>query len=446
MNSIPATVIALAAAAALATSAMADQASLLHSKKIIEALAFTGQPLDDGQLAALTSAQSPEQIATVLDPLCIAEIQINPESRVKVAAGQARPMLVEAGWTQFLVKVANEAGVTAALRVSSPQAAALANSTQDELDDRWLEIASFDSQPLTATLTGAALEYRILQLYSRDAGKRAATLSFDVGQGTQDLGFRSELTVTFDAAPSRELTFHVFDDKGAPTTAGFEIRDALGRVYPSQAKRLAPDFHFHPQIYRSHGETLKLPAGNYTATITRGPEFLTLKRPIEVGAGNNTLVARLQRWIDPSELGWWSGDHHIHAAGCAHYSNPTEGVHAPDMLRHCIGEDLKVGSNLTWGPCFDYQKQFFTGKDDVVSTYPYLLRYDVEVSGFGSHQSGHLCLLRLKEQIYPGGDSKDHWPTLCLNTLRWAKAQGAICRPSPLRLGDHHPEPGDPQL
>jgi hypothetical protein len=61
---------------------------------------------------------------------------------------------------------------------------------------------------------------------------------------------------------------------------------------------------------------------------------------------------------------------------------------------------------------------------------PYLLRYDIEVSGFGSHQSGHLCLLRLKQQIYPGGDSMDHWPTLCLNTLRWAKGQGAVCGPA----------------
>jgi hypothetical protein len=54
----------------------------------------------------------------------------------------------------------------------------------------------------------------------------------------------------------------------------------------------------------------------------------------------------------------------------------------------------------------------------------------VEVSGFGSHRSGHLCLLRLSEQIYPGGESKDHWPTVCLNTLKWAKRQGAICGPA----------------
>ena len=139
---------------------------------------------------------------------------------------------------------------------------------------------------------------------------------------------------------------------------------------------------------------------------------------------------QLRRWIDPCRRGWWSGDHHIHAAGCAHYTNPTEGVHAPDMMRHCLGEDLKIGANLTWGPCFDYQKQFFTGVDDKVSRHPYLLRYDVEVSGFGSHQSGHLCLLRLKEQMYPGGDSNKHWPTLCLNTLRWAQKQGAVCGPA----------------
>ena len=32
------------------------------------------------------------------------------------------------------------------------------------------------------------------------------------------------------------------------------------------------------------------------------------------------------------------------------------------------------------------------------------MHYDIEVSGFGSHQSGHLCLLRLTQQIYPGGE------------------------------------------
>ena len=65
-----------------------------------------------------------------------------------------------------------------------------------------------------------------------------------------------------------------------------------------------------------------------------------------------------------------------------------------------------------------------------MSRWPWILRYDVEVSGFGSHQSGHLCLLRLREQMFPGGDSMHHWPKLCLNTLRWAKKQGALVGPA----------------
>jgi hypothetical protein len=210
----------------------------------------------------------------------------------------------------------------------------------------------------------------------------------------------------------------------------FEIRDAQKRVYPSMAKRLAPDFFFHPQVYRESGETVRLPAGSYTIQCSRGPESIPETQELVVKDQPTTISYQVKRWIDPSKFGWWSGDHHIHAAGCAHYEKPTEGVHPPDMMRHCLGEDLKVGCCLTWGPCFDYQKRFFSGKPDPVSKLPYLLRYDVEVSGFGSHKSGHLCLLRLKEQMYPGGTSMDHWPTLGLNTLRWAKKQGAICGPA----------------
>jgi hypothetical protein len=293
-----------------------------------------------------------------------------------------------------------------------------------------MEFEMFDRPPLGATLSGLALEYRIIQIYSRDEGRREGRMSFNVGQGTQDLGFRNEVDLLFDCRPATPVTLEVRDERGEPTVGAFLVRDGRGHVYPSPAKRLAPDFFFHPQVYRAHGETLRLPAGHYSIEFSRGPESIPSLENVSIGKEPTTLRFRSKRWIDPSLTGWWSGDHHIHAAGCAHYNKPTEGVHAPDMYRHCVGEDLKIGANLTWGPCFDYQKQFFTGKDDKVSKYPYLLRYDVEVSGFGSHQSGHLCLLRLKEQIPAGGASKNHWPTLCLNTLRWGKRQGGLCGPA----------------
>ena len=50
---------------------------------------------------------------------------------------------------------------------------------------------------MTANLSGLKVEYAIALIYSGDAGKREATLGFDVGQGTQDLGFRAEVPVLF---------------------------------------------------------------------------------------------------------------------------------------------------------------------------------------------------------------------------------------------------------
>ena len=428
------------------------QPLIAQVKRVTEALESLGAPLSASERQALDAAyalanqeQAGAEIQRILDAHCLAGIDINPEMRVKVAAGPAPKELVERGWRTFLVKVHNQAGATAELRVVSLNAQSVHNAggsktasdqyyrgRGDRLDaaQLWLDLETFNKQPLVRELSGLALEYRVLSLYSRDSGRREAKLQFNVGQGTQDLGFRSEVDLLFQCAPAREVKLHVLDEHGQPTTATFVFRDHQGRVYPSLAKRLAPDFAFHSQIYRADNETIRLPDGRYEVEFTRGPEYLTRHQSFEVSGPSPALTFKLERWIDPSTLGWWSGDHHIHAAGCAHYTVPTEGVLASDMYRHCRGEDLKVGCNLTWGPCFDFQKQFFTGKDDAVSRYPYLLHYDVEVSGFGSHQSGHLVLLQLREEIYPGGDSDKHWPTLCLNTLRWAKKQGAVCGPA----------------
>jgi hypothetical protein len=327
------------------------------------------------------------------------------------------------------VKVLNVGEVETPLQVRSPQALAVANAPAGDVEKRWLDLDLSTARPLNAALSGLALEYRVLNVYSRDTGARDATLEFNAFSDKASADW-SSLTLSFQAEPSSTVTFEVLDENGQPATAAFVIRDAAGRVYPAQTKRLAPDFFFHQQIYRSTGETVRLPRGSYTVQCSRGPESIPESRELVVDTDSATFRYQVQRWVDPALLGWYSGDHHIHAAGCAHYTNPTEGVFPPDMARHCLGEDLKVGCALTWGPCFDFQKQFFTGKEDPVSKYPYLIRYDIEVSGFGSHQSGHLCLLRLKDQMYPGGTSSKHWPTLCLNTLRWAKKQGAVCGPA----------------
>ena len=87
---------------------------------------------------------------------------------------------------------------------------------------------------------------------------------------------------------------------------------------------------------------------------------------------------------------------------------------------------MNIGSVLTWGPGYYYQKQFFSGRDHELSTPENRMRYDVEVSGFPSSHAGHLVLLGLKEQDYPGTKALEDWPTWDLPILKWAKAQGAV--------------------
>jgi hypothetical protein len=424
-----------------------------QARRVAEALELLGEPLSAADARALERAEEDADeargaaaIEKVLDRRALVHVQISPESRVSVTRGAARGLLVEQGWRCFLVKVRNDAGVTAQLRATSPNALPVyargisdipggfsldprpkQKITPGDIAARWLELSMFDKPPLEAKLSGLALEYRVIQLHSRDRGRREARLGFDVGAGSQDIGFRNDVPVLFDCLPSKDVTLRVLDEKGRPTTASFVIRDPQGRQYPAKTKRLAPDFSFHPQVYRADGEKLRLPAGAYTVEFTRGPEYVKQRETFNVGAGQKPerWSFRLKRWIDPAAMGWYSGDHHIHAAGCSHYEAPTQGVLPKDMIRHIVGEGLNVGDVLTWGPCYYYQKQFFEAKVNPLSTSENLMRYDVEVSGFPSSFNGHLTLLGLKEQEYPGAETIEQWPTWDLPVLKWAKAQGA---------------------
>ena len=415
------------------------------TQRLIEALDYLGSPLSEDDLSAIKEAlvsENPEQaiadIQKTLDAYCVAGVNINPESRVKVKEGPVKKELMQQGWRTFLVKVHNEAGVTAPLAAESENAAPLYKRStgspdpemtvpESEIPHRFLDIAVYANPPLKAGLSGLELEYRVIQLYSRDEGKREATLGFNVGQGTQDIGFRGEVPILFQCVPAVKVILEVFDFDGKPTTAAFIIRDELNRVYPSRGRRLAPDFFFHNQIYRHSGESVLLPPGNYTVEYTRGPEYKVKTQAVTVpNAETHQETFHLERWIHIAAEGWRSGDHHVHAAGCAHYESPTEGVTPEDMMRHILGEDLNVGCVLSWGPCWYFQKQFFDGKVHELSTDDYVMRYDVEVSGFPSSHAGHLSLLGLTEDDYNGVERIEEWPSWDLPVLQWAKEQGAV--------------------
>ena len=269
----------------------------------------------------------------------------------------------------------------------------------------------------------APLQPRSRAARGADWRRRSAT-------GTEDIGFRNRVAIVFTAAPSHDVTLRVRDEHGRPAIASFLVEDALGRVYPARSKRLAPDFFFQPQVYRGRRRDVSAcrPA-TYTLTVGRGPEYHA-----ETPDGHRSrrtgrrrrCDCSLTRWIDAASLGWYSGDHHVHAAGCSHYESPTEGVRPEDMMRHVLGRGPQRRRVLNWGPCYYHQRQFFEARDNRLSTASTLMRYDVEVSGFPSSHCGHLVLLRLKEQDYPETRQIEDWPTWDLPILKWAKAQGAV--------------------
>jgi len=251
-------------------------------RQLEEAMNYLGQPFAPADLRRIHEAiANPDEAAAVsalesiLEPYVLLNVDINPESRVKVEEGKAKPELVEAGTRLFLVKVVNNGHVRAPLVVESPNhgdvyirstgdpAPALQLSPQQS-KERWANISLYQRPPMKQRLSGLALEYAILEVYSRDAGQRSAKISFNVGQGSQDIGFRNDVTVLFTALPARRITLRVKDEKGQPAMASFIIKDRLNRIYPLPSKRLAPDFFFQPQVYRFDGESVQLPNGYYT--------------------------------------------------------------------------------------------------------------------------------------------------------------------------------------
>lgn len=422
-----------------------------QAARVAEALDRLGAPLPAADRKALAAARTADDAAKavadiqrILDQRCLAAVHLT-KAGAKAEVGPAKAELAEQGWRVFLVKVYNPDALDGKqLQVTSPNAAPMTRRSSSspaptvvsvgEVGKRFLDVATFDEQPMVARLSGLEVEYRIVSLYSRDSGRKEAALSFSLAdKGKSRPMVTNEVRYVFDASPAVLVKLSLTDSdgkavkEGRPVIGSFLFRDAQGRVYPSPTRRLAPDFNFHFQVYRADGETIALQPGKYTVSWTRGPEYLYETREITVPAGQTHQEAfALKRWVHPATKGWWSGDHHIHAAGCSHYESPTEGVTPEDMMRHVLGEDLNVGCCLSWGPCWYHQKRYFSGKDHPLSLPSYLLRYDVEVSGFPSSHCGHICLLRLKEQDYPGTKVIEDWPSWDLPVFKWARKQGAV--------------------
>lgn len=462
-----------------------SQPVLAQAIRLQEALNFLGSPLPRSELIRLKHLQKQKPgpdilkiVQNILDPYCIAFINIDSQQNITGNAGTAKPRLIKSGWRSFLVKVHNESRTKSRLEVNSAQSQPVLQISSgqprmkkenflshSDVANRFLELSIYRNKPMQPLLSGLELEYVALQIYSRDGGTRKAELNFSLGEQPAN-DANNSIKLVFKIDNPVKVILKVTDEDGSPAMASFIFSDKvehvledsvmyewnsphyrsttakyeygeraweLNGIYPLPSRRSAafdeyPDFFFQPQVYRYDGEHIELPPGSYDVTFTRGPEYLIQKTKLVVPESKDSIVAsfKLKRWVDMKKIGWYSADQHIHAAGCAHYESPQEGVQPRDMWRQITGEDLNIGSVLTWGPGWYHQKSFFTGNTDSLSTANNIMRYDVEVSGFPSSHAGHLILLRLEEDDYPGTSEIDQWPSWTLPVLQWAKSQNAV--------------------
>ena len=109
---------------------VSKQPLMVHVERVLEALDFIGRPLSNEDRARIleaaqqADAQAVRTIQEIVDKNALVAVVIDPQRKLEVMPAAAGPeTLVKNGWTTFLVKVINQAGVTDTVDVDSPQAA-----------------------------------------------------------------------------------------------------------------------------------------------------------------------------------------------------------------------------------------------------------------------------------------------------------------------------------
>jgi hypothetical protein len=240
------------------------------AQDLVNALNGLGNPLPQEVQDALRKEWSAKDrrefdvpLQALLDPHCLLTVHINPESRVKVSKGEAEPLLVLNDWTIFLVKVHNQSGTTAPLRLQSPNEVDPNELSVAKRRQQWLQMRVIDLPPFSPKLSGRDLEYRLIALLGKEAGKREAKLTFHVGQGTQDLGFRGETDLLFESQATFPLTIGMRDEDDNSLEGAVQIHDQKGRAFPSVLSRTKEIPLLPPDLSCKDGTTLRLPPGNY---------------------------------------------------------------------------------------------------------------------------------------------------------------------------------------
>ena len=163
--------------------------------RAIESLANLGAPVaaaDVERIAVL--ARQGDSVAVdaadaLLDRYTLVRVTTETDGFARATAGGAPKILVEQGWRVFLVRVSNPLGVITPLQSANseiPFKSATGASRPAVLDTVnmasalakfWFGSEMYDEPPLGPALSGLSVEYRVIQVFSRDRGRREGEIN-----------------------------------------------------------------------------------------------------------------------------------------------------------------------------------------------------------------------------------------------------------------------------
>ena len=153
---------------------------------LVAAIGVTGHDL--ARLSEIRSVTTFKELADILATDTVLQIQVNPEARVKMQLGDPPHRMVPDRTYRRLVRVDNEAGLRAPLRLQAWDRSLPGDAPMADFHVNWVE-----NGESTAFLTGARTEWKLLEFRCDSPKPIEVHLSADAGQGTQDLGFRAEV-------------------------------------------------------------------------------------------------------------------------------------------------------------------------------------------------------------------------------------------------------------
>ena len=185
-------------------------------------------------------------------------------------------------------------------------------------------------------------------------------------------------------------------ETGQKTTARVYLQASDGKAYAPLGA-----FHRHSIVTNEHyfyttgSFTVELPGGPATVEVMKGFEYRLQKKQVEIVPGETRMVEfTLERFIDMSAQGSYSGDTHLHMNYAGIFGATPEW-----LLLEAGGEDLNVVNDLiTNNDNRLIDLQYFEGKPHALSTANRILYFNQEYRpSFG----GHMGLLNLKEYVFP---------------------------------------------